>query len=159
MSERTYELPSGNELTVAKNNTVWYGFPGNKSMLSDFYSILDLLDLVDSLQQQVKKLSEYKVSSKQFGELYDKAISVVRQNESNQKKADDNYRALLEETIQLRDQLAEMQRERDRTIAELREDLEFYAENGNYRERIIGWGPEIPVIKDGGRRARKSLAE
>ncbi|MBP1308801.1 arginyl-tRNA--protein-N-Asp/Glu arginylyltransferase [Paenibacillus sp. 1182] len=83
----------------------------------------DVLALVDSLQQQVKKLSEYKVSSKQFGELYDKALSVVRQNESNKKKADDNYRALLEETIQLRDQLAEMQRERDRTIAELRETL------------------------------------
>ncbi|KAF6569071.1 hypothetical protein G9G53_22540 [Paenibacillus sp. EKM206P] len=58
MSERTYKLPSGNELTVAKNKTVWYGLPGTKSILSDFYSILDLLALVDSLQQQVAQLQE-----------------------------------------------------------------------------------------------------
>ncbi|MBY0020758.1 hypothetical protein H7K28_06890 [Paenibacillus polymyxa] len=150
MSERTVDLIR-TDLQSAKNEA-------KKNILLPVREVEDVLALVDSLQQQVKKLSEYKVSSNQFGELYDKAISVVRQNESNKKKADDNYRALLEETIQLRDQLAEMRRERDRTIAEVREVLEFYAENGNYREHIIGWGPEIPVIKDGGRRARKSLA-
>jgi hypothetical protein len=37
------------------------------------------------------------------------------------------------------------------------ETLEFYAEEGNYIEHIIGWGPEIPVLKDNGTRARDTL--
>ncbi|WP_071559197.1 hypothetical protein [Paenibacillus polymyxa] len=105
MSERTYKLPSGNELTVAKNKTVWYGLPGTKSILSDFYSILDLLALVDSLQQQVTER--------------DAVIQELRVN--NQAWQTD----LLKEqqsTGKLRKDLAE----RDRTIAQyhpLREDM------------------------------------
>lgn len=38
-----------------------------------------------------------------------------------------------------------------------REALEFYAEEGNYLEHIIGWGPNIPVVQDGGNRAREAL--
>ncbi|MGM1048374.1 MAG: hypothetical protein ACQEXX_19855 [Bacillota bacterium] len=38
-----------------------------------------------------------------------------------------------------------------------KEELEFYAEEGNYLEHIIGWGPNIPVLQDGGKRARKAL--
>ena len=37
------------------------------------------------------------------------------------------------------------------------EALEFYAEEGNYLEHIIGWGPTIPVVQDGGNRAREAL--
>lgn len=43
------------------------------------------------------------------------------------------------------------------TIARQEEVLEFYAEEGNYLEHIIGWGPTIPVVQDGGSRARKAL--
>lgn len=37
------------------------------------------------------------------------------------------------------------------------EALEFYAEEGNYLEHIIGWGPEIPILKDNGASAKKVL--
>lgn len=109
-----------------------------------------MLTLVDSLQQQVKNLSEYKVSSKQFGELYDKAIAVVRQNEINKKKADDNYRALLEDTVQLRDQLAE----RDRTIALLTKELEV---DNEMLESMVG--QEREDDNDEAVRLRKALED
>ncbi|KAF6584977.1 hypothetical protein [Paenibacillus sp. EKM211P] len=112
MSERTVDLIR-KDVQSAKNEA-------KKNILLPVREVEDVLALVDSLQQQVKKLSEYKVSSKQFAELYDKAIAVVRQNEINKKKADDNYRALLEDTVQLRDQLAE----RDAVIRRLTYKLE-----------------------------------
>ncbi|MCP1133363.1 hypothetical protein NKT34_08680 [Paenibacillus polysaccharolyticus] len=43
------------------------------------------------------------------------------------------------------------------TIVQLNETLEFYAESSNYLEHIIGWGPEILVVRDGGQRARLAL--
>lgn len=66
---------------------------------------------------------------------------------------------LIGDLLALVDSLQQQLADRTQTIAEQRETLEFYAEDGNYLEHIIGWGPEIPVIRDGGRRARKSLGE
>ena len=52
--------------------------------------------------------------------------------------------------------LAEIER-KDAEIERKDEALEFYAEEGNYLEHIIGWGPTIPAVQDGGKRARAAL--
>ncbi|MBB6021421.1 hypothetical protein HNR77_002516 [Paenibacillus sp. JGP012] len=61
--------------------------------------------------------------------------------------------ALLPKEENLQRGLIKAEQTRDRLV----EALEFYAEYGNYLEHIIGWGPEIPVVQDGGQRARMAL--
>ncbi|MHB0864809.1 hypothetical protein ACYCS5_27070 [Paenibacillus sp. SEL3] len=170
MSERTIDLPNGLEPMSEEDITeIWKkandAYGDHSFLSSDVIDLVNALEAayaqIDSLQQQVKKLSEYKVSSKQFGELYDKAIAVVRQNESNKKKSDDNYRALLEDAVQLRDQLAE----RDRTIDRLRKSLEatiipfkFYADPHTYDPAHLDKLGYIIIDEDGGASAKDALA-
>lgn len=61
--------------------------------------------------------------------------------------------ALLPKEENLQRALIKAEQTRDRLV----EASEFYAESGNYHEHIIGWGPEIPVVRDGGQRARMAL--
>lgn len=65
--------------------------------------------------------------------------------------------ATVAELLDERECLLDVLSKAQETIAQLNEVLEFYAEPGNYLEHIIGRGPKIPVIQDGGRRARAVL--
>ncbi|MDQ0497312.1 hypothetical protein [Paenibacillus brasilensis] len=129
MSERTYKLQKGDQ--VVMHTCMEHDHPDNFGKIWTCRS------------------DEFQHKGHDYGSIFLEGFSGSFSTEFLQKV---DVSALVDS---LQQQLAE----RAQTIAEQRETLEFYAEDGNYLEHIIGWGPEIPVIRDGGRRARKSLGE
>jgi hypothetical protein len=53
VSERTYPLPSGDELSIEANESVWLRTGDLKGLISDSSLLIEVLALVDSLQQQM----------------------------------------------------------------------------------------------------------
>jgi chromosome segregation ATPase len=132
-----------------------------------FISVGELNDLLAALEESQQRASKWE-------KAYENADRGYLQQE---KRAGDLMRQLVEAQQQLTDSLErerglkylcnqsfeEKERanrelvEAQQTIARQEEALEFYEEPGNYLEHIIGWGPKIPVLQDGGKRAYAAL--
>ncbi|WP_311078009.1 hypothetical protein [Paenibacillus polymyxa] len=102
MSERTYPLPSGDELSIEANESVWLRTGDLKGLIGDSSLLIQVLALVDSLQQQIKELGDTAVRQ---GQDMIRLQGLVNKH--------------LQEVGHLREQLAE----RDRTIALLTEQM------------------------------------
>ncbi|WP_029516265.1 hypothetical protein [Paenibacillus polymyxa] len=115
MSERTYPLPSGDELSIEANESVWLRTGDLKGLISDSSLLIEVLALVDSLQEQVQ---DAKIDAQDWEDEYHK---MRRRFEESDKSALETVELLQEaskEVVNLREQLAE----RDRTIALLTEE-------------------------------------
>ncbi|NEU27053.1 hypothetical protein G3M74_13200 [Paenibacillus polymyxa] len=107
MSERTYPLPSGDELSIEANESVWLRTGDLKGLISDSSLLIQVLALVDSLQQQ---LESNNLMVSRIGELK-RQLRVVS----------------------LREKMAE----KDRTIARLTKELEEARRNLNIQQAKI----------------------
>ncbi|KAF6564501.1 hypothetical protein G9G63_10180 [Paenibacillus sp. EKM202P] len=151
MSERTYPLPSGDELSIEANESVWLRTGDLKGLISDSSLLIEVLALVDSLQQQVKELQEGNKAACESREI---AVKSMRETciTSNMHYA---------KVVELVDQLAE----RDRTIDRLRKSLEatvipfkFYADPNTYDPAHLDKLGYIIIDEDGGASAKAALA-